>query len=133
MGFETHSVQLKQEAPPLYVVGQFTKRASNVKEVVCSEDTTWYIDNNNNLYGCGRGSFGQQGSGDTSNVLTFTKIASNVKEVVCSAYTTWYINNNNNNLYGCGSGSFGQQGSGNTSNVLTFTEKGNRDQELSLN
>ena len=74
MGFETHSVQLKQEAPPLYVVGQFTKRASNVKEVACSEDTTWYIDNNNNkLYGCGSGFCGQQGSGDTESVLTFTE------------------------------------------------------------
>ena len=95
-----------------------------VGKVCCSDYTTWYIDNNNNLYGCGEGSFGQQGSGDTENVLTFTKRASNVKEVVCSAYTTWYINNNNNKLYGCGSSTHGEQGSGNTSNVLIFTEKG---------
>ena len=94
-----------------------------VGKVCCSAYTTWYIDNNNDLYGCGYGYFGQQGSGDTSNVLTFTKRASNVKEVSCSQYTTWYINNNNN-LYGCGMGSYGQQGSGNTSNVLTFTVKG---------
>ena len=51
----------------------FTKRASNVKTVSCSDDTTWYIDNNNDLYGCGSGSYGRQGSGNTSNVLTFTK------------------------------------------------------------
>ena len=70
------------------------------------------------------GSYGQQGSGNTSYVLTFTKRASNVKEVSCSRYTTWYINNNNNKLYGCGWGFYGQQGSGNTSDVLTFTEKG---------
>lgn len=33
---------------------------------------TRYIDNNN-LYGCGWNNTGQQGSGDTTNVLTFTK------------------------------------------------------------
>ena len=51
----------------------FTKRASNVKEVSCSDGTTWYIDNNNNLYGCGSNSSGQQGSGNTTSVKTFTK------------------------------------------------------------
>ena len=51
----------------------FTKRASNVKEVSCSDATTWYIDNNNDLYGCGGNGSGQQGSGDTSIVETFTK------------------------------------------------------------
>ena len=100
----------------------FTKRASNVKDVICSDRTTWYIDNNNNLYGCGHNYFGQQGSGDTTDVLTFTKRASNVKDVICSNYTTWYIDNNNN-LYGCGYNSTGQQGSGGTTNVLTFTKR----------
>ena len=38
----------------------FTKRAENVKTVSCSQDTTWYIDNNN-LYGCG------YNSGNTMN------------------------------------------------------------------
>ena len=103
----------------------FTKRASNVKEVVCSEYTSWYIDNNNNLYGCGYNGSGQQGSGDKTDVLTFTKRASNVKEVSCPIYSTWYINNNNN-LYGCGNGTNGQQGTGTSHGtyVLTFTVKG---------
>ena len=35
--------------------------------------TTWYIDNNNNLYGCGNNSYGVQGSGNTSHVYTFTE------------------------------------------------------------
>ena len=85
----------------------FTKRASNVKTVSCSDYTTWYIDNNNNLYGCGKNDIGQQGSGNTSNVLTFTKRAENVKEVSCSYRTTWYIDNNNK-LYGCGANEYGQ-------------------------
>ena len=99
----------------------FTKRASNVKEVSCSDATTWYIDNNNDLYGCGNNS-GNQGSGDTTDVLTFTKRASNVKAVSCSEDTTWYIDNNND-LYGCGGNGSGQQGSGDTSIVETFTKR----------
>ena len=87
--------------------------------------TSWYIDNNNNLYGCGYNGSGQQGSGDKTDVLTFTKRASNVKEVSCPIYSTWYINNNNN-LYGCGNGTNGQQGTGTSHGtyVLTFTVKG---------
>ena len=103
-------------------VKTFTKRAENVKEVICSDGTTWYIDNNNNLYGCGGNDNGNQGSNNTSNVLVFTKRAENVKEVSCSERTTWYIDNNNN-LYGCGLNDCGQQRSGNTSDVLTFTER----------
>lgn len=44
-----------------------------MKTVRCSTYTTWYIDSNNDLYGCGYGYEGRQGSGDTTNVLTFTK------------------------------------------------------------
>ncbi len=108
----------------------FTKRASNVKTVSCTYLTTWYIDNNNNLYGCGSGMHGHQGSGDTSKVLTFTKRASNVKEVSCGWDTTWYIDNNNN-LYGCGYGWDGLQGSGNTSDVLVFTKRASNVKEVS--
>ena len=104
-------------------VKTFTKRASNVKKFSCSAYTTWYVDNNNDLYGCGY-NYGQQGSGDEdiSDVSTFTKRAENVKTVSCSEYTTWYVDNNNN-LYGCGDNNQGQQGSGDTSNVSTFTKR----------
>ena len=55
----------------------FTKRASNVKEVSCSNYRTWYITDSGDLYGCG------------STVLepTFTKRASNVKVVACTEDT----------------------------------------------
>ena len=72
-----------------------------VGKVCCSAYTTWYITDSGDLYGCGKGYDGQQGSGDTSNVSTFTKRAENVKEVFCSENATLYIDNNNN-LYGCG-------------------------------
>ena len=99
----------------------FTKRAENVKEVSCSSNTTWYIDNNNDLYGCGY-NYGNQGSGNSSDVSVFTKRASNVKTVSCTDYTTWYIDNNND-LYGCGDNDNGQQGSGDRNNVETFTKR----------
>ena len=114
-------------------VKTFTKRAENVKQVSCSENTTWYIDNNNDLYGCGYSNYGQQGSGNTTNVKTFTKRAENVKQVSCSKYTTWYIDNNNE-LYGCGWGYYGNQGSGGsgkTENVLTFTKRAENAKEVS--
>ena len=90
--------------------------------VFSNDNTTWILTSKGDLYGCGSSSYGQQGSGNTSNVLTFTKRASNVKKVSCTDTTTWYIDNNNN-LYGCGANNAGQQGSGNTSNVLTFTKR----------
>ena len=74
------------------------------------------------LYGCGTGSDGQQGSGNTNRVTTFTKRADNVVQVACSGNATWYINENGE-LYGCGSGSYGQQGSGDTNRVTTFTKR----------
>jgi len=111
-------------------VETFTKRAENVKKVSCSDYTTWYIDNNNNLYGCGDNEAGQQGSGDTTNILVFTKRAENVKEVSCSRDTTWYIDNNND-LYGCGVGYYGNQGSGDQKPVLTFTKRAENVKEVS--
>ena len=87
-----------------------------VVKVCCSWYTSWYIDNNNDLYGCGYGSFGQQGSGDTSDVSTFTKRASNVKEVSCSQFTTWYITDSGD-LYGCGDTAYEQTFTKRASNV----------------
>ena len=52
----------------------FTKKAENVKDVSCSNYHSVYVSNNNDLYGCGNNTHGQQGIGVTENVLTFTKI-----------------------------------------------------------
>ena len=92
----------------------FTQRASNVKDVVCSQTTTWYITTSGDLYGCG--------SNNTINESYFTKKASNVVKVACSNDTTWYITTSGD-LYGCGRNDYGQQGSGNTTNVTTFTKR----------
>ena len=97
------------------------REAANIY-VFSSNNTTWILTPNGELYGCGLNGSGQQGSGDTTTVKTFTKRASNVKEVSCTSGTTWYVDNNND-LYGCGQNTYGQQGSGNTIEVSTFTKR----------
>ncbi|WP_293705045.1 hypothetical protein, partial [uncultured Parasutterella sp.] len=69
----------------------FKKKANGVAQVVCSNSTTWYLNKSGELYGCGKGIYGQQGNGSTDNVTTFTKRADNVAQVVCSEETTWYL------------------------------------------
>ena len=45
-----------------------------VASVACSVSTTWYVTTEGDLYGCGRGDYGQQGSGSTTSRLSeFTK------------------------------------------------------------
>ena len=70
-------------------------------KLVCTGSTTWIIDDDGNLYGCGYNSNGQQGSGDTSNVLTFTKRAENVKSVQAISTATFYLTNDDE-LYTAG-------------------------------
>ena len=41
--------------------------------VFSSDSITWILTSKGDLYGCGSSSYGQQGSGNTDNVLTFTK------------------------------------------------------------
>jgi alpha-tubulin suppressor-like RCC1 family protein len=41
--------------------------------VFASDRTTWILTSKGELYSCGQNNYGQQGSGNTSNVLTFTK------------------------------------------------------------
>ena len=70
-------------------------------KLACTANTTWIVDDDGNLYGCGYNSNGQQGSGDTSNVLTFTKRAENVKSVQAISTATFYLTNDDE-LYTAG-------------------------------
>ena len=47
--------------------------AVKVAQVACSDTTTWFLTKSGELYGCGSGSYGAQGSGSTDDVTTFTK------------------------------------------------------------
>lgn len=108
----------------------FVKIADNVKDFSASGTSTFYITNDDYLYGCGSNTKNQQGNGSTSAVTSFAKKAENVKSVYCSDETTFYITNEGE-LFGCGSGSNGQQGNGGTSNVRVFTKRADNVQSVS--
>lgn len=102
-------------------VKYLTKRASKVIDVKCSDYISWYLDINNNLYGCGSGT--PQGSGSQNKILTYTERANNVKDFFVSNGSTWYIDLNND-LYGCGYNNYGQQGTYTANDpVLTFAKR----------
>ena len=103
-------------------VTTFTQRATNVSQVFSTLNTTWYITNTGELYGCGRNNNGQQGSGDTTDVTTFTQKATNVAQINIIDSESWYVTNTGI-LYGCGNNNNGQQGSGDTISVTTFTQR----------
>jgi alpha-tubulin suppressor-like RCC1 family protein len=105
------------ETPPLVL-----EDGEKIIKVRCHTYTTYYLTDKGNLYMCGWNTYGQQGDGTTTNVLTFTKRASDIKDFKCSPYTTWYLTNSGD-LYGCGFNEDGQQGSGDRTNVLTFTKR----------
>ena len=96
------------------------KKTVKVTQIACSAHTAWYVTNTGELYGCGRGDYGQQGNGSTARVTTFTKRADNVAQVACAyttmndtvnyrMITTWYVTKTGE-LYGCGNAYYGQQG-----------------------
>ena len=49
------------------------KKTVKVTQIACSAHTAWYVTNSGELYGCGRGDYGQQGNESTADVNTFTK------------------------------------------------------------
>ena len=83
---------------------------------------SWYIDTSGDLYNCGSGASGQQGSGGTTGDKTFTKRASNVESTNLNSYVSWYIDSSSN-LYLTGQGTYGSQGSGATTNVTSYTQR----------
>ena len=40
-------------------------------QIACSNNATWFVTQNGNLYGCGDNQYGQQGNGSTTNILKF--------------------------------------------------------------
>lgn len=79
-------------------VKTFTKRAENVKEFFCNASSSYYIDNNDDLYFSGS----RDRINGTFDYTYFQKIAENVKEV-CPCYggdSTYYISKDDE-LYGC--------------------------------
>ena len=107
-----------------------------VTDVVCSNNTTFFITSDGKLYGTGANGLGQQGNGNTNSVNRPTQITQvkhgsdppvtldkKVTDVVCSTETTFFITSDGK-LYGTGRNNYGQQGNGDTSNVTRPTQIG---------
>lgn len=77
-------------------VSTWTKKASNVKDIDCSDNVFWIIDENNDLFIWGSNLYKQAGI-DLSATFTntFTKVASNVKQVCASPTFSCYVDYNN--------------------------------------
>lgn len=73
------------------------------KEIQTCGATTWYIDSLGKLYGIGLNNYGQQGSGNTTNVTSFTarESANEVIKVYCDHGNTYYLTLDGT-LYGTG-------------------------------
>lgn len=101
------------------IVTTFTKRAENVKYVEAGNLSTFYINNDNELWGTGNGAV--MGHNDYStNATRFKKIADNVKLVSCKHYHGFYVTLDNY-MYGTGNSTYGL-GSNITSRVIVFKD-----------
>lgn len=107
-------------------IGAFQQRLNgeSVTKVACSLQTTWALTTDGELFGCGRNTYGQQGSGDTTNVTSFTQRLSDkrIADIFCNVPITWALTTDGE-LFGCGRNNYGQQASGDTANVLSFTQR----------
>ena len=99
----------------------------DIKQIACGYYHTMILKYDGRLYACGHNTYGQLGTGDTTNLSTFTQVYSNVEQVYCSRYSTFIITRDKR-LLACGDSSSGQLGldlistEGDAVKVLNFTE-----------
>ena len=100
----------------------FTKKGLHITKVSCGGYHTIVMDENNQLYGFGKGIFGQCGYGQPEDADTPKKIIFNDKNLnkildfKCGGEHSIFLSNNGR-VYTCGHGYFGQLGLGNNKNV----------------
>ena len=100
----------------------FTKRGLHVVKVACGGYHTIVMDEKNELYGFGKGVFGQCGYGQNEDTDIPKKIIFNDKnlnkiiDIKCGGEHTLFLSDNGK-VYSCGHGYFGQLGLGNNKNV----------------
>ena len=109
-------------------IATFTDRTPSgvtITSIVASNFTTWLLDSNGHVWGCGNGAYGQQGNGNTLNIATFadrTPSGKTIVSIAASNYTTWLLDSNGH-IWGCGNGAYGQQGNGSYEQVSIFTDR----------
>ena len=100
----------------------FTKKGLHIIKISCGGYHTIVMDENNQLYGFGKGIFGQCGYGHTEDADSPKKITFNEKDnnkiidIKCGGEHTVFLSNNGK-VYACGHGYYGQLGLGNNKNI----------------
>mmetsp|Transcript_15745 Transcript_15745/g.22812 ORF Transcript_15745/g.22812 Transcript_15745/m.22812 type:complete len:118 (+) Transcript_15745:626-979(+) len=93
---------------------------AGAKWVGCGWYTTLVLNEDNQLYMCGRGDMGQQGSGSTSHVPSLNLVLEGVQEVACGS--EHFLAVVNNELFSWGWNEHGNLGLGSNSNALVPTK-----------
>ena len=102
----------------------FTKKGLHILKVSCGGYHTIVMDENNELYGFGKGIFGQCGYGQPEDTDIPRKIIFNDKnlnkitDIKCGGEHSLFLSDVGR-VYACGHGYFGQLGLGNNKNVKT--------------
>ena len=102
----------------------FTKKGIHILRVACGGYHTIVMDEKNDLYGFGKGIFGQCGYGQPEDADFPRKIIFNDKnlnkiiDIKCGGEHTLFLSDTGR-VYACGHGYFGQLGLGNNKNVKT--------------
>ena len=99
----------------------FTKKGLHVIKVSCGGYHTIAMDENYQLYGFGKGIFGQCGYGkgedtDIPQKIIFNDNENKIIDIKCGGEHTIFLSNNGR-VYACGHGYYGQLGLGNNKNV----------------
>ena len=98
---------------------------SDVKQIVCSESSTYILKNDGSVWACGDNTYGQLGLGNTTNATTFTKITTNISNDVLKIAAGKHhvmILKEDKSVYTCGRNNYGQLGINSTTNQSTFTK-----------
>ena len=102
----------------------FTKKGLHIIKVACGGYHTIAMDENNELYGFGKGIFGQCGYGQPEDTVYPQKIIFNDKnlnkiiDIKCGGEHSLFLSDTGR-VYACGHGYFGQLGLGNNKNYKT--------------
>ena len=112
------------------IIQYFKKNKKFIIKVVCGGYHTIAMTDKNELYGFGKGIYGQCGYGDTEDIFIPKKIIFDEKQnlkyenndfikiidIKCGGEHSLFLSSNNN-VYSCGHGYFGQLGLGNNKNI----------------
>jgi alpha-tubulin suppressor-like RCC1 family protein len=95
-----------------------------IKNIFCGEYHSIILNENNEIYVCGRNEYGQLGLGDNKNRYTYINLDYNlgkIKNIYCGGYHN-IILNEYNELFVCGKNEFGQLGLSDNNNRNIYTK-----------